>query len=47
MSEIHNLPPNIPKIALVCGEHGLGKTNTIIFWGQQKIMQSISEQITK
>ncbi len=32
MSEIQNLPPNIPKIALVYGEHGLGKTNTIIWW---------------
>ncbi len=32
MSEIQNLPPNISKIALVYGEHGLGKTKTIIWW---------------
>lgn len=32
ISEIQNLPPNIPKFALVYGEHGLGKTNTIIWW---------------
>lgn len=30
--EIKNLPPNIPKLALVYGEHGLGKTHSIIWW---------------
>ena len=26
MDELQKLPPNIPKLALVFGEHGLGKT---------------------
>ena len=32
MDELQKLPPNIPKLALVYGGHGLGKTNTIIWW---------------
>ena len=32
MDELQKLPPNIPKMALVYGEHGLGKTNAIIWW---------------
>ena len=32
MDELQKLPPNIPKLALVYGSHGLGKTNTIIWW---------------
>lgn len=32
MDELQKLPPNIPKLALVYGEHGLGKTNAIIWW---------------
>ena len=32
MDELQNLPPNIPKLALVYGEHGLGKTKAIIWW---------------
>lgn len=32
MEELKNLPPNIPKLALVYGEHGLGKTHSIIWW---------------
>lgn len=32
MDTLQNLPSNIPKLALVYGEHGLGKTNTIIWW---------------
>ena len=26
MEELKKLPPNIPKLAMVYGEHGLGKT---------------------
>ena len=32
MEELKKLPPNIPKLALVYGEHGLGKTHSIIWW---------------
>lgn len=32
MEELKNLPPNIPKIALIYGEYGLGKTETIQWW---------------
>lgn len=32
MDELQKLPPNIPRLALVYGEHGLGKTKTIIWW---------------
>ena len=32
MGELQKLPPNIPKLALVYGEHGLGKTHSIIWW---------------
>lgn len=32
MSTLENLPSNIPKLALVYGEHGLGKTQTILWW---------------
>ncbi len=32
MDELQKLPPNIPKLALVYGDHGLGKTKTIIWW---------------
>ena len=32
MEELNHLPPNIPKIALVYGEHGLGKSETIKWW---------------
>lgn len=32
MDELQNLPPNIPKLALVYGEHGLGKSQTIQWW---------------
>jgi len=32
MENLKNIPPNIPKLALVCGEHGLGKTQTIMWW---------------
>lgn len=32
MDELQKLPPNIPKLALVYGEHGLGKTHSIIWW---------------
>lgn len=32
MENLKKIPPNIPKLALVCGEHGLGKTQTIMWW---------------
>ena len=32
MDNLQKLPPNIPRLALVYGEHGLGKTNAIIWW---------------
>jgi len=32
MENLKNIPPNIPKLALVCGEHGLGKSQTIMLW---------------
>lgn len=32
METLKNLPPNIPKLALIYGSHGLGKTKTLIWW---------------
>ena len=32
MDELQKLPSNIPKLALVFGEHGLGKSQTIQWW---------------
>ncbi len=32
MEHIQKLPSNIPKLALVYGEHGLGKTHSIMWW---------------
>lgn len=32
MDNLQKLPANIPKLALVYGEHGLGKTHSIIWW---------------
>ena len=32
MEELKSLPPNIPKIALVYGDYGLGKSETIKLW---------------
>jgi len=32
MENLKNIPPNIPKMVLVSGEHGLGKTQTILWW---------------
>lgn len=32
MEELRSLPPNIPKIALVYGDYGLGKSETIKWW---------------
>lgn len=32
LDEVQKLPANIPKLALVYGEHGLGKTHSIIWW---------------
>ena len=46
LDEIQKLPPNIPKLALVYGEHGLGKTHSVIWW-EQEMMQFTFEQIMK
>ncbi len=35
MDELQKLPPNIPKLALVYGEHGLGKSQTIQWWANK------------
>lgn len=35
MDELKNLPPNIPKFALVFGDHGLGKSQTIQWWADK------------
>ena len=32
MEDLKKLPPNIPKLALVFGDHGLGKTKTLLWW---------------
>lgn len=32
MEKLKKVPPNLPKMALVYGEHGLGKTQTIMWW---------------
>jgi len=32
MEKLKNIPPNLPKMVLVYGEHGLGKTQTIMWW---------------
>ena len=37
MEELQKLPPNIPKLALVYGEHGLGKSQTIQWWADKKL----------
>ena len=45
MDELQKLPGNIPKLALVYGSPGLGKTQTIQWVGRQKrfcICQSCS-----
>ena len=35
MEELKKLPSNIPKLALVFGEHGLGKSKTIQWWADK------------
>lgn len=35
MDKLKKLPPNIPKLALVFGEHGLGKSQTILWWANK------------
>ena len=35
MDELQKLPPNIPKLALVFGDHGLGKSQTIQWWADK------------
>lgn len=32
MENLKKAPPNLPKMALVYGEHGLGKSQTIMWW---------------
>ena len=35
MDELQKLPPNIPKLALVYGDHGLGNSQTIQWWADK------------
>ncbi len=35
MNRLENRPPNLPKIGLIYGEPGLGKTNAILWWALQ------------
>ena len=35
MEELQKLPPNIPKLALIYGEHGLGKSQAIQWWADK------------
>ena len=35
MDELQKLPPNIPKLALVYGDQGLGKSQTIQWWADK------------
>lgn len=35
MDELQKLPPNIPKLALVYGAHGLGKSQAIQWWADK------------
>jgi len=35
MAELQKLPPNIPKLALVYGDYGLGKSQTIQWWADK------------
>ena len=35
MDELQKLPPNIPKLALVYGDHGLGKSQAIQWWADK------------
>ena len=35
MDELQKLPSNIPKLALVYGDHGLGKSQTIQWWADK------------
>lgn len=35
MDTLKNLPVNVPKMALVYGEQGLGKTETLLWWVMQ------------
>lgn len=32
MDNLKKLPPNIPKLALIYGSHGLGKTKALLWW---------------
>ena len=41
MEELQKLPPNIPKLALVYGEHGLGKSNAIQWWTDKNDLEEI------
>lgn len=41
MEELQKLPPNIPKLALVYGEHGLGKSNAIQWWADKNDLEEI------
>lgn len=45
MDELQKLPPNIPKLALVYGDHGLGKSQTIQWWADKN--DSVDEYTLK
>src|SRR5574344_1194146 len=32
MNQLKDLPPNVPRMALVYGDHGLGKSQAIMWW---------------
>lgn len=44
MEELKSLPPNIPKIALVYGDYGLGKSETIKWWTFKMIVYMLEQQ---
>jgi hypothetical protein len=46
MDELQKLPPNIPKLALVYGDHGLEKP-ILLYGGQREMMLYMSGRIMK
>ena len=44
MESLKKLPPNIPKLALVYGSHGLGKTKTALFHYSNSPQKSFKKQ---
>lgn len=41
MEKLQKLPPNITKLALVYGEHGLVKSQTIQWWADKNDLEEI------